>query len=129
MTLGSQLHTYNLSNVLQNTYPIIREPTGVITWTGPGFVKVTEGDILEFYINNIPYSMSYDILIRFEPQMPDTWQEVRVTVTRDRPVDQNGNCANEMQIQDLKVAYLPRGEFDDLGASFQGYSGYFRLKN
>ena len=73
--------------------------------------------------------MSYDILIRFEPQMPDTWQEVRVTVTRDRPVDQNGNCANEMQIQDLKVAYLPRGELDDLGASFQGYSGYFRLKN
>ena len=73
--------------------------------------------------------MNYDILIRFEPQMPDTWQEVRVTVTRDRPVDQNGNCANEMQIQDLKVAYLPRGELDDLGASFQRHSGFLIHKN
>ena len=53
----------------QNTYPIIREPRGSVTWTGPGFMKVTEGDILEFTVDNIPLSMEYDIVIRYEPQV------------------------------------------------------------
>lgn len=47
-----------------------REHTGhMITWTGLGFARVRDGAGLSFYIDNIPYPMEYDILLRYEPEV------------------------------------------------------------
>ena len=39
------------------------------TWTGDGFVYVTDRSSLEFEINNVPTLMQYDVIVRYESQL------------------------------------------------------------
>lgn len=41
----------------------------MVTWTGPGFARVKDGAGLVFTIENIPYAMEFDIMIRYEPEV------------------------------------------------------------
>uniref|UniRef100_A0A8C9W398 Laminin, beta 2-like n=1 Tax=Scleropages formosus TaxID=113540 RepID=A0A8C9W398_SCLFO len=41
----------------------------MVTWTGPGFARVKDGAGLVFKIDNIPFAMEYDIMIRYEPEV------------------------------------------------------------
>ncbi|XP_062396598.1 laminin subunit beta-2 isoform X1 [Sardina pilchardus] len=79
------------------------------SWTGTGFARVPEGSNLEFTINNIPYSMEYDLLIRYELQLPRDWEEVRVTVVRPGPIPTSSPCGNTIPADDLLTASLPAG--------------------
>ncbi|KAL2102594.1 hypothetical protein ACEWY4_001762 [Coilia grayii] len=88
-------------SVIQRPYPLDREPT----WTGVGFAKVPEGEELQFTINNIPQSMEYDVLIRYEPQLPAEWEQASVRVERPRVV--GGRCGESST--DNQAVSLPPG--------------------
>uniref|UniRef100_A0A665X2H1 Laminin subunit beta-2-like n=1 Tax=Echeneis naucrates TaxID=173247 RepID=A0A665X2H1_ECHNA len=79
------------------------------SWTGIGFARVPEGGSLDFFISDIPYSMEYDLLIRYEAQMPRDWEEVRITVVRPGPIPTSSPCGNTIPNDDRLTVSLPAG--------------------
>ncbi|KAG7233023.1 hypothetical protein INR49_007538 [Caranx melampygus] len=79
------------------------------TWTGMGLVNMPEGAFLEFSVDNIPHSMEYDIIIRYEPQLPDQWEEVLMTVMRPRPIKADSRCVNTVPDDDHQMTSLHPG--------------------
>ncbi|XP_055926474.1 laminin subunit beta-1-like [Argiope bruennichi] len=91
---------------------LLREPYGDrdSSWTGLGFMRTFEGSHLEFDVTDIPQSLEYDIVIRYEPQLPGQWEEARVIIERPGPVEMNGPCANTIPQDDIKTVSLPSGQ-------------------
>jgi methyl-accepting chemotaxis protein len=95
-----------------NTEVVVREvtPSRPATWTGPGFMRVMEGSALEFVVDEIPESGEYDIIIRYEAQMPLRWDDVRMTIVRPSAPDVRGPCANHRPQDDFKAFGLHPGD-------------------
>ncbi|XP_070762831.1 laminin subunit beta-1a [Enoplosus armatus] len=91
--------------VVPRPHPLDRSPT----WTGIGLVNVPEGAFLEFSVDNIPHSMEYNILIRYEPQLPDQWEEVLMTVMRPGPIRADSRCVNTVPDDDNQMISLHPG--------------------
>ncbi|XP_075930347.1 laminin subunit beta-2-like isoform X3 [Petromyzon marinus] len=79
------------------------------TWTGPGFVRVPEGGRLEFRVSDVPHSMDYELLIRYEPQLPEEWEVVLVTVLRPSEIPTHSPCGNTIPADDHLAVSLPPG--------------------
>lgn len=52
--------------------PVLRDGDGrMVTWTGLGFARVRDGAGLTFHVDNVPYPMEYELLLRYEPEVSD----------------------------------------------------------
>uniref|UniRef100_A0A3B3YPJ9 Laminin subunit beta-2 n=1 Tax=Poecilia mexicana TaxID=48701 RepID=A0A3B3YPJ9_9TELE len=85
------------------------QPGRPAQWTDIGFAQVPQGGTLEFLINNIPYSMEYDLVIRYESQMPRDWEEVQITVIRPGSIPTSSPCGNTIPDDDRLTVPLPAG--------------------
>lgn len=95
-SIDSQLIEAELANCKDNCQVFIREPYRDgrnNTWTGTGFMKVFDDAELVFDIKDLPATTNYEIVLRYEPQVPYDWDNVRVTLERPAPVDANSICA------------------------------------
>ncbi|XP_033213933.1 laminin subunit beta-1 [Belonocnema kinseyi] len=99
-----------LARGTDNCQVVIREPYRDgrnSTWTGTGFMKALEGSTLNFTVGDIYRSMWYDIIVRYEPVHPGTWNDVQIVVERHEPVNPNGPCAEWKPDDDRLWTQLP----------------------
>uniref|UniRef100_A0A4W4F1K0 Laminin subunit beta-1 n=1 Tax=Electrophorus electricus TaxID=8005 RepID=A0A4W4F1K0_ELEEL len=75
-------------------------PNVSVTWTGPGFVRIQDGAGLRFTITNIPLTLTYHLLVRYEPEFTDDWT---ATVTFVPLGSYDGNCPIESSEKTLTL--------------------------
>ncbi|XP_042326666.1 laminin subunit beta-4 isoform X4 [Sceloporus undulatus] len=86
---------------------VIREsiPGKPITWSGPGFVRVQSGTGLRFTINNVPFLMDFNIILRYEPESLEDWM-ASIVVKPSGPVGSE-RCKSEAALQEPHSLALP----------------------
>ncbi|XP_054991057.1 laminin subunit beta-2 [Sorex araneus] len=98
------------------------------SWTGRGLVRLREGQVLEFQVTSVPKAMDYDLLLRLEPQVPEQWAEIEVTVQRPGPVSPHSPCGHVLPKDDhisgtlqpdARYSVLPRPVCLEPGISYK----------
>lgn len=95
---------------MQNCQVVTREPYRDgrnNSWTGQGFMQAIEDSVLNFTIDGLRSSMWYDIVVRYEPKYPGTWDDAQIIIIRDGPPDPNGPCAKVTPDMDRLSVQLP----------------------
>lgn len=72
------------------------------TWTGSGYVRVYEGASLEFNIDNIFRAGNYELVVRYEGQSAEPWEDVRVELIREDGAPDKIVCSEYVQEDDQK---------------------------
>ncbi|XP_023188119.1 laminin subunit beta-2-like [Xiphophorus maculatus] len=79
-------------------------PSHITTWTGPGFTRVKDGAGLVFTIDNIPYAMEYEVMIRYEPESTEDWEAVVSITSAELP--SSLRCGNLLPTEQLYTETL-----------------------
>lgn len=61
--------------------------------TGIGFIRVPENSELIITVDDIPRSMPYDVVIRYQSTSRGDWEDAFITLVRPDEVDPAGDCA------------------------------------
>uniref|UniRef100_A0A7M4F527 Laminin subunit beta 4 n=1 Tax=Crocodylus porosus TaxID=8502 RepID=A0A7M4F527_CROPO len=80
-------------------------PGKPVTWTGSGFARVSNGAGLRFIFNNIPFTMDFDIVIRYEPESLEDW--IASIAVNPRGTLANECCKNKPDPQKPYALALP----------------------
>ncbi|XP_067159486.1 laminin subunit beta-2-like [Apteryx mantelli] len=85
---------------------VARDGAGrMVTWTGPGFARVRDGAGLTFRIDDVPYPMEYEILLRYEPESAEDWEAVVSVSSRALPT--SPRCGNLLPSEQMYRESLP----------------------
>ncbi|XP_034670103.1 laminin subunit beta-1 [Drosophila subobscura] len=77
-----------------NCSTVAEAPTsGTTGFTGIGFTRVPENSELVFTVDNIPRSMPYDVVIRYQSTSRGDWDDAYITLVRPDEIDPDGECA------------------------------------
>ncbi|KAJ8258484.1 hypothetical protein COCON_G00174960 [Conger conger] len=88
-----------------------RLPGHTATWTGPGLARVRDGAGLVFHIDNIPFAMDYDLMLRYEPHdnkpevRAEDWEAV-VSISTQR-LSSSQRCGNMLPSEQMYTITLP----------------------
>ncbi|XP_062441299.1 laminin subunit beta-4-like [Rhea pennata] len=85
---------------------VARDGAGrMVTWTGPGFARVRDGAGLTFRVDDVPYPMEYEILLRYEPESAEDWEAVVSVSSRALPT--SPRCGNLLPSEQMYRQSLP----------------------
>jgi len=86
-----------------------REYRPPVTWTGDGFLMVQEDNKITFTVYNLPRSMQYDLVLRYQPNLPESWQYIQIEIERPNRgnIPTSSPCGNTMPADDTWIVSLP----------------------
>uniref|UniRef100_UPI0037E8F603 laminin subunit beta-4 n=1 Tax=Semicossyphus pulcher TaxID=241346 RepID=UPI0037E8F603 len=103
--------------------PRQRSADHAVTWTGLGLVRVLEGAGLRFTVDNLPSSMDYKLVIRYEPEAPSDWL-ASVSITKLSPGD-SGCSSDPTGSKNLILPGNSRGSVLDSSVCLNAGGRYF----
>ncbi|XP_030083909.2 laminin subunit beta-1-like isoform X4 [Serinus canaria] len=88
---------------------VVRDSAGrMVTWTGLGFARVRDGAGLTFRVDNVPYPMDYELLLRYEPESAEDWEAVVSVSSRVLPT--SSRCGNLLPSEQMYRESLPHSQ-------------------
>ncbi|XP_052633603.1 laminin subunit beta-4-like isoform X4 [Harpia harpyja] len=88
---------------------VVRDGTGhMVTWTGSGFARVRDGAGLTFRVDDVPYPMDYELLLRYEPESAEDWEAVVGVSSRALPT--SPRCGNVLPSEQMYRESLPHSQ-------------------
>lgn len=74
-------------------------------WTGPGFIRVYEGNTLTVSTDPMPKTLTYDIIIRHQTQTRGDWENAIISVIRPDDYDPEGECSNSHPSYETNIPF------------------------
>uniref|UniRef100_A0A670YSS0 Laminin subunit beta 4 n=1 Tax=Pseudonaja textilis TaxID=8673 RepID=A0A670YSS0_PSETE len=86
---------------------VIKEvvPGKPMTWSGLGFVRVQSKAGLRFLINNIPFLMDFNVIVRYEPEASDDWRATIIVKSSGSVGSEH--CKNRVALEEPQFLDLP----------------------